>query len=142
MDWLNGILSYLDKLEGLPAAALIFLACIALGYMLRFIKPFPNSAIPVVVILFGALSMLFLADARPTTMPARIWTVRNLLVGLIIGFAAWIAHKLILSRIENLIGSKLPSTGDSTFFAKAPDGTVKQIDSSPVKTVAPDPKTP
>src|SRR6266576_2651788 len=84
IDYLNQLLQWLDKIQGLSAVALVFLSCIVVGYALRFIKRFPNDGIPVVVILWGALAMLIIADLRASTMPARIWTTRNLLVGLII----------------------------------------------------------
>lgn len=80
--------------------------CIVVGYILRFIKAFPNDGIPVVVILTGALAMMMLADPRPTTMTARIWTTRNLIVGLIIGFIAWIMHKTIISKLETYLMQK------------------------------------
>jgi hypothetical protein len=127
MDSLNSLLTNLDKIQGLSAVALVFFSCIAVGYALRFIKQFPNEGIPVVVILWGALAMMLVADARPTIMPARIWTTRNLLVGLVIGAAAWFAHKLIITRIESFFGAKPDAAGNtpdsnanSTFFNKPP----------------------
>jgi len=116
IDYLNSLLSALDKIQGLSAAALICFGCIVLGYILRFIKKFPNDGIPVAVILFGSAMMLFLADPRPTAMPARIWSVRNLLVGAIIGFVAWMLHKVVLSKIEEYIAKKFPDLNDTTFF--------------------------
>jgi len=117
MEWLNDLLSGLDKIQGLSAVALVCFTCVVVGYALRFIKAFPNDGIPVVVILWGALMMLLLADPRPTTMPARIWTVRNLGVGLIVGFVAWLLHKVVLSKIEDYISSKFPNLNDTTFFS-------------------------
>lgn len=119
METLNTILSALDKIQGLSAVALVFFSCIVIGYVLRFVKAFPNNAIPVVVILWGALAMLFIADPRATTMPARIWTARNVFVGLIIGFVAWFTHKIVLSRLEDMIASKF-NLGDTQFFSKGP----------------------
>src|SRR5262249_39399457 len=120
MDWLNQLLSALDKIQGLPAAALVCFGCIVFGYILRFIKPFPNQGIPVAVILTGAVGMLLLADPRASSMPARIWTMRNLLVGLIIGFVAWMLHKFVLTRVEKWIASKVGATGtgDTDFLPK------------------------
>lgn len=137
METLNTILSALDKIQGLSAVALVFFSCIVIGYVLRFVKAFPNNAIPVVVILWGALAMLFIADPRATTMAARIWTARNVFVGLIIGFVAWITHKIILSRIEDVIASKF-NLGDTQFFSKsdvpdAPPATKPDIAPPPSK---------
>lgn len=116
LDSIDSFLKILDNIQGLSAAALVALSCIVVGYALRFIKRFPNDGIPVVVILWGALAMLFIADPRATTMPARIWTARNIMVGLIIGALSWLVHKIVLSRIENLIASKVPSMAGTTFF--------------------------
>jgi len=120
IDYLNQLLQWLDKIQGLSAVALVFLSCIVVGYALRFIKRFPNDGIPVVVILWGALAMLIIADPRASTMPARIWTTRNLLVGLIIGLAAWMAHNFILAKLEDFIAKKIPSLGDTAFFNRKP----------------------
>lgn len=118
MDSINSVLQFLDKIQGLSAVALIFLSCIIVGYCLRFLKKFPNDGIPVVVILWGAVAMLIIADPRASTIPARIWTARNLCVGLVIGFVAWVSHKIILSRIEDFIASKIPGSGNTTFFSR------------------------
>ncbi len=106
METAENILSQLDKIQGWSVAALVLGCCIAVGYMLRVIKSFPNEAIPVVVILTGALSMLLLADPRPTAMSARIWTTRNFIVGLILGLTAWMGHKIIVSKIEDFLIKK------------------------------------
>lgn len=118
MNYLNDLLQWLDKIQGLPAVALVFISCIAVGYVLRGIKSFPNQAIPTVVVLWGMVAMLFIADPRASTMPARIWTARNTLVGLAIGFFAWLAHKYLLKKFENWIAKKF-DLGDTNFFDKS-----------------------
>lgn len=123
MDWINDLLSSLDKIQGLSAAALVCFTCIVVGYALRFIKRFPNDGIPVVVILWGGMAMLLLADPRASTMPARIWTMRNLCIGLVIGFVAWLLHKIVLSRIEDFIASKFPDLNDTAFFQRKANST-------------------
>lgn len=132
METLNSILQALDKVQGLSAVALVFLSCIVVGYALRFIKRFPNDGIPVVVILWGALAMLFIADPRANSMPARIWTSRNVFIGLVIGMVAWLTHKLVLSKLEDLISAKF-NLGDTQFFNKPP---------TPTEPVANPPKQP
>jgi len=114
METLNNILSGLDKLQGLPAAGLVFVLCIAIGYAWRGanLKWFPNDAIPVVVMVMWAVFMMFIADGRPTTMPHHVWTARNLAVGFVIGAVAWAVHNYIISRFE----SKLAG-----LFGKQPD---------------------
>jgi len=119
IETLNDLLQWLDKIQGLSAGALVLLSCVVLGYVLRFIKKFPNDGIPVVVILWGAVAMLMLADPRATSMPARVWTLRNLIIGLVIGLLAWFIHNFALKKLEDFIASKFPDrSSDTTFFNK------------------------
>ena len=120
MNTIDQIIGYLNQLYGLPAAALVFLSCIAVGYALRFIKAFPNGGIPVAVILWGAIIMTLVADARASNMPLRVWVVRNVLVGLFIGFCSWLFHNMILSKVEDWIAAKWPGANDTTFFQRKP----------------------
>lgn len=118
MDWLNDILSWLDKINGLSGVALTCLSCVVVGYVLRYIKPFPNDAIPVVVILWGAVVTLVIADPRATAVPARVWVMRNLCVGLVTGLIAWLLHYVVLSKIEDWIVKKFPDLSGTSFFQK------------------------
>ncbi len=103
METVDKLLSELNKVQGWPAVALVFASCIVVGYMWRFIKLkwFPNDAIPVFVIIWGAFAQSMLADARPEGGSLRLWIVRNVAVGLTIGFVAWLTHNLVLSRVED-----------------------------------------
>lgn len=101
--FLQQITDYLQKLEGAPAAMLVLIACIIVGYALRYIKRFPNDGIPVAVILFGGVFYPFIADSN-NDLTLRVWLIRNALIGLAIGFAAWLVHNQILSRIEDKFG--------------------------------------
>jgi hypothetical protein len=120
IDQIEQVLSWLDKLQGLPSAGLIFVLCLAIGYAWRglTLKWFPNQAIPMVVMLTGALSMMLVADGRPTTMPHHVWAVRNLAVGFIIGAVAWLVHNYALSKLETWLASKYPGLNDTAFFTK------------------------
>lgn len=115
---LDSVIAWLNQLYGLPAATLVFASCIVLGYALRFVKRFPNDGIPVAVILWGGIAMSAVADARASNMSLRVWVVRNILVGMVIGMVAWLAHKIILSRVEDWIASKFGGSQDTTFFNK------------------------
>ena len=122
-DTLNEMLLWMDKLQGLSAAALISLTCIVVSHILKAIKKFPNEAIPVVVPLWGALTMLLIADPRPTNMPARVWTMRNFSIGLVIGLVSWLFDVIVLTRIEAFLARKwLPKLYDTQFFKKPPNG--------------------
>lgn len=131
-DYLNNLLQILDKVQGMSAAALVCVSCIVVGYVLRFIKKFPNDGIPVVVILWGAVAMLFIADPHPPATTMRVWTVRNFLVGLTIGLIAWMLHKFVLSWVEDYLAKKFPSASNTAFFNK-PDPTDKPVAPEPPK---------
>jgi len=118
MDSLEDLLGILDKVQGLSGAALICFSCIIVGYLLRFIRSFPNDGIPLVVILWGALFNLLLADPYVAGSSLRVWTVKNFLVGLIYGAIAWGVHYWALSKIEDYISKKFPAVGDTAFFTK------------------------
>lgn len=113
IDQINNLLTYLDKLQGLSAAALVFFVCIAFGYAWRGLnfKWFPNDAIPLAVMGLGAILMMMIADGRPTTMPPHVWTARNAIVGFIIGGLAWAFHNYALWYLENWIRAKFGSDG-------------------------------
>lgn len=138
MNTIESILQWLDKLQGLPAIALVFISCVITGYTLRFIKRFPNDGIPVAVVLWGAVAMLVIADPRASTVPPRIWIMRNLLIGFALGFVAWLIHKALLSKIEDWIAAKFPSIlGNTSFFTKASIPTTPTLPTPPS-----DPKVP
>lgn len=132
MPSLDQIIAWLNRLYGLPAGALVLGTCIVLGYILRFVKRFPNDGIPVAVVLWGAIAMSLVADSRASSMPLRIWVVRNVLVGMIIGLAAWMAHKIALSRLEDWIATKF-NLNNTDFFKK------KTIPTDPTTTPPPNP---
>lgn len=130
MNTLEDFLSVLDKVQGLPAVGLVFLSCIVLGYIWRLLKWkwFPNEVIPLVVVNWGAFCMSMLADPRVPTMPPRVWFFRNVVVGAIIGFGAWLVHATLIKRIEKWILGKAPSLGDTSIYrAKSPATEDKTI---------------
>lgn len=116
---LNSILSLFDKVQGLPAAGLLCLASIALGYALKFWPWFPNKMIPTAVILLPVILYPIVADPKVQNLPGRIWFVRNLSIGIIIGGGSWMLHFLVVRRIEKLIIAKFGNgNGDTTTITK------------------------
>ena len=106
---MNEILSNLYKILTLSTAAMVLGACIVIGYILRFIRSFPNDGIPVVVVLVGALAMILLAEPRAANMPVRAWVARHIIAGLILGLIAWLSHRLIIKRIEDYVTGQFPA---------------------------------
>lgn len=100
--WLDHLVYALDRLGALPAAALVFLACLALGYVIRSIRWLDNSRIPGVCICAGGILKLLSAE-WPDGPNWRVWMMREVLFGLIIGWLAWEFHDKILAQCENAI---------------------------------------
>ena len=102
-QFITQIVEVLSRLYGLPSYAVVFISCLAVGYVLKLSKKFPNDAIPVVAILWGAAFLPLIADPAADATPWRIWFGKNFLIGLVIGALAWAFHNKILSRFEDKI---------------------------------------
>jgi hypothetical protein len=122
---IDQIVELLQRLYSAPAILLVLFTCWVLGYALRCIRKFPNDGIPIAVILWGGVLAPFIADTN-STLPLRVWILRNILVGLVCGFVAWLVHNKVLSKVEERLG----------LFGGKNDGSV------PIKTVTPPPATP
>lgn len=95
-DTLNETLKFitdtLGQLYGLPGYVLVYLLCLGLGFALKKSKWFPNEGIPLTIILVGAVFTCLIADPRGDTLPLRVWIVKNVVFGALIGIAAWATH--------------------------------------------------
>lgn len=101
-----------EHLAGAPAGLLVFLLCIAAGYIWKIIHVLPNRFIPLVVVLGGAvLNPLLYWPATPKD------AVRLTVVGCIIGFIAWVVHRLVFKKIEDKLGINLE---ENTEFIRKP----------------------
>lgn len=107
----DSVFGELVKIQSWPTVGLVFALVIIVGYCLRFWKSFPNEAIPTVVILVGAVGMIMLSDAKPSDVAYRVWNTKNFVVGLIIGFIAWMMHNLVISKLEDFLSTKFTSVG-------------------------------
>lgn len=106
-SYIDKAIEVLNRIEGFPAAALVFLTCIAIGYIIRAIPQIPNGAIPAVIILWGGFFMGLIANSRDNSMSLRVWIVRNAAVGISIGLIAWLTHRFAISYLEDWIQGKL-----------------------------------
>jgi hypothetical protein len=86
-----------------PAYILVGLSAIVFGYLLRPIKRFPNDGIPVACVLWSIGFTLATMPQCPTGVGRISWRATNIMIGIIVGFGAWVFHKQILSRIEDKI---------------------------------------
>lgn len=132
----DNVFNELVKIQSWPNVALVFALVIVVGYCFRFWKNFPNEAIPAIVILTGAVGMMLLADVCPANIRPRIWHAKNAIIGLIIGFIAWMAHNLVVSRIEDWLASK------STVFFKLMSAKTPAPVVPPTTTTNPVPQDP
>lgn len=110
------------RLAGAPSGLLVFALCIATGYVWKAIRICPNRFTPLAVMIFGLIYNLVLnwkSDER----------LRFALIGLIIGFLAWIFHRLLLKKLEDKLGVKIDE-GDSdpaAFVKPNPDNKSDEI---------------
>lgn len=107
-EWLNQVSEALATLYGLPSIVLVFILCLGLGYFLKTQRWCPNDKIPLIVIAFGVGFLPLISDWRSSPLPLRIWLVRNVVVGFIVGLAAWLTHNKILKRFEDSANGKPP----------------------------------
>lgn len=98
---LDQLSELLNQLYGLPAIALVGILCLMAGWLLKTQSWFPNDGIPLVVILLGGAFLPLMSDWLSSKLPFRIWLVRNLVVGCIVGAGAWLMHKTVIKRIRD-----------------------------------------
>jgi len=102
MEMLNNLLA--DVLA-LKDQGLVMVVCIALGYVLKITPVFPNAYIPHAVILLGA-GLNPCIVGRGNVSPDVSNPLAHLVMqGFVIGVAAFAAHHLIISKIEERIKS-------------------------------------
>lgn len=124
---------FIGGLYGLGGAALTGLSAIVVGYVFRGIKSFPNSAIPVLIIVWsGAVSPL-LADPYAPPQNLRLWLAKNIVIGILVGFIAWRLHKTLLKNLEDKIPFLKGILDDSANYKAGQPGWEKQ-------PINPDPK--
>ncbi len=100
LETLNETLNYV---LGLKDQGLVFVVCIALGYVLKITPVFPNTYIPHAVILFGA-GLNPCIVGRGSVSPDINNPLAVLIVqGFVLGVIAFAAHHLIISKIEERI---------------------------------------
>lgn len=91
--YLNQLTEWSDKLLGLPALPLVFIGCLAIGYLLAAIPPYPNRWIPPGVFAFGVAANLVV-----TPLQNKVDVGRAIIIGLIAGGLSWLVHKKFMSK--------------------------------------------
>lgn len=113
--WLDKIAAFNEYLNGAPLGVLLFGFAVGIGLLLRVWHQFPNRHIPAILIAFTIL--FFCLGAPRGELVLRIWIIRNILIGAIIGIAAFFAHKFIIKKFPSLA----EPNGDTHFTPKPPE---------------------
>jgi len=113
--WLDKIAAFNDYLNGAPLGVLLFGFAVGIGLLLRAWHQFPNRHIPAILIAFTIL--FFCLGAPRGELILRIWIIRNILIGAIIGILAFFAHKFVANKYPSLADSN----GDTTVTPKPPN---------------------
>ena len=104
MEIITGLLNDLvGQLQNAGNEALIFAAAFILIYTIKNIPQIPNSLIPPGIIVLCSVLEVFMGDPgkiEPDASP----TPRLAIIGMILGFVAWLAYAQVLKRIEAKLG--------------------------------------
>lgn len=99
-----------DYVQSAPAAILIIIALNGIGLLLKK-SLLPNQLIPWVVVFVGVALTVALAPIPSGRNPMTLLAV----MGFIFGLIAWLAHNLILWRLEKFLPAGfLPGDGSKT----------------------------
>lgn len=90
------------SLHSTPTYA-VFASCIVVGYVLRSIKTFPNHAIPTLVVVWGAMANAILSNEHGPSLTIGQEKFLAGLIGMVIGFLAWLFHRKLLKKLEKKI---------------------------------------
>ena len=128
-EWLSDAVDILNKLNGAPSILLVAILCLMLGYILVYSRSFPNRAVPLVVIFAGAAIMPLMSDFKNSPYGLRVWLLRNIVVGAIIGALTWVLHSMLLIRIPWLKAALESNNSDLKEPEPKPE-TPKQTESN------------
>ena len=122
----NYVAGTAEYLMSAGPAVVTVVACIGLGYILKAL-PFPNKYIPPVVWLTGGVLFPILAPAGSAPSTVRNPTLLFVIVGMVMGFAAWVIHRVVLRKF--LDDKWFRPDGDTTMIRK--ETTVETIKTKP-----------
>ncbi|MDE2104821.1 MAG: hypothetical protein KGL39_46725 [Patescibacteria group bacterium] len=120
-------MNYLIKLNGelmnAPAGVVVILFAIAVGYVLKMANFFPNKFIPLVIVCLTAFifpTVQLCADLAGKVASPWLHLPINALIGVILGFAAWMFHARILKRWVDPRFLTQDENGNTKFTIKQP----------------------
>jgi hypothetical protein len=98
---MNYLLKLNSDLMNAPAGVIVILFAIAIGYVFKMASFFPNKFIPLVIVCITAIifpTVQLCADLSGQAASPWLHLPINGLVGVILGFIAWVFHAQILKR--------------------------------------------
>lgn len=100
MDYLNDAA---NQLLALGPEALLGLVCIAICYGLKVWRWFPKRLLPLACLCLGAVFYPLITSPGQAPPDIRYPIIREVMLGGLIGFIAWIVHNKLLKKIEERI---------------------------------------
>lgn len=135
---LDQLIQWNDRLLGMPSGVLVLLLVFGFNCVFYYAEFFPNKKIPLFSIISGAVLYFLLSwKVGATTLEAPIWVTKNLVIGAIIGIAAWIFSLRYGQKIiVKLAGTPDPGANDPPKPTPGPAVVI----STEVKNVSDKPK--
>lgn len=88
---IDQLVSWNNKLLGLPSGVLTLLVVFGFNSMLYYAEFFPNRKIPVFSVAVSAVLYFLMSwKVGAIAFPTPIWQTKNFVIGCIIGIAAWV----------------------------------------------------
>ena len=100
MEYLEDIIKTVGNLG---PEALVMVAMLAFGYVLRIVPRFPNNWIPLSCLLFTLVCYPLLSNPGRVSFDAEHPLIRMELTALVLWVCAWLAQTKVLSKIEDKI---------------------------------------
>ena len=99
---------FINSLGGLPKGSLVFLWCIAFGFVMKRLRWVDNRSIPLFVILWGCVWLPALSDFRSSPIETvRIYIFSQIAVGGIVGLLSTFSYRAIRATWKKLSGSDI-----------------------------------
>lgn len=117
-SWLGTVTSAVQQMQQWPSAVLIIAVLIVSGSVLKAVSLFPNRFIPISVLGMGCLFNVLLGDFGSVNPAQRHPGLVLGLQGVLLGFAAWALHALLLRRFEKYIPFLNGKSGDTQIIEK------------------------
>lgn len=122
---LDKIFEFLNSLGGMPKDGLVFVFCLALGFILKKCPWVHNSSIPSLVTLAGALLLPMLSDWQSSALHSvRVFILTQALIGFITGVIAVVAYRVVIKPILLKFGAKPEDLDSDPPFPNADNSNV------------------